>query len=651
MNLDKYKEQMSERFPSGSFTEETLFNLKNGRSKSRVPLKAAVKATGAAALLTAAAFTIVAGASFLRGVFGASDDPAQTFNIFVEDVPEQEERSMTPLANPDHAVRINTENGRLVALDENTTPEEMLACGAVLDQNHGLVGYEQICRLLRAFRHGEAAELVVAKISNTMLLEDKDDGSRTYDYVGLNADGTVNGKTYYYRNRESYLETQPFGRYGYGSIYDRHVKLGNCMASAYCQTDDKRLLIHAGMALHLGSVGEYLPICTISDLLRVTGYDGETLRERYYTVLSHASGLAGTNILYQGKLSAPKQLYYFISQTKDEDVYCCSTTITDVTKTDEYEECFYALEYVGGRFRIFTMKNGFEGEFDTQEFDGFTLENDFLVFRNETTEYRFPYSYEETIGENAQIGYRDLRDATSEVAQMSPYNIWEIAGNTAYFGYLGTNVDTSAVNSHGSKTKDEEEQAYLTLTDPYSPYNDTPHIGSEAERADRALFHPIEMDQNYLLEWLSDPKNYLNILDEYSDESTIAVEIKDVQEKDQIIWSYAIEDGFTEGTRPYAAFTAEPPTPSGKYRLLSGASFYFPADQCDIREMPDGKTCIMLPRTFPNDRAHLSYSLRTLSINENGDAVRFDLEIEHEWRYVDSTEYLKAHPERIINDD
>lgn len=646
MNLEKYKEQMSERFPSGKFTEETLFNLKNGRSKIRVPMEAIAKGTGAAALLTAAAFTIVAGASFFRGVFGTTDDPAQTFNVFVEDVPEQEEPSVTPLANPDHAVRINTENGQ-VAMDENTTPEEMLACGAVLDQAHGLVGYEQICRLLRAFRHGESAELVVAKISNTMLLEGKDEGQRTYYYVGLNADGTVNGKTYFYKNRESYLETYPFERNGNGALSNRYVKLGNCTACVYCPTDDERLMIHAGMALRLGACGAYLPICTISDLLRVTGYDGETLRERYYTILSHASGLAGVNILYQGKLSAPKQLYYFISQTKDEDVYCCSTTITDLTKTDEYEECFYALEYVGGRFRIFTMKNGFEGEFDTQEFDGFTLENDFLVFRNETTEYRFPYSYEETIGENARIGYQELRDTTNEASQMTPYNIWEISGSTAISSYIGISSNQSAVNLHGSKTKDEEEEAYLIITDPYIPYGNTLYIRSETDRAEKALFQPIGIDQNYFLEWISHPENYLNILDEYSDESTIAVEIKDVEETDQTIWSYTIEGGYVWGTRPYAAFTAEPPTPSGKYRLLSGASFYLPADQCDIREMPDGKTCIMLPRTFPNDRAGLSCSIKTLSITENGDAVRFDLEIEQEWRYVDSAEYLAAHPERI----
>lgn len=667
MNLERYKEQMSERFPSGRFTEETLFNLKNGKSKSRVPLKAVAKGTGTAALLTAAAFTIVTGASFLRGFFSGAEDPAKTFDILLEEDPRLEteaseenrinenELYMTPLANPDHAVRVNTENGK-VALNEDTTLEEMLACGAVLSQGYGPVGYEQLCGLFRAYRNGESAETVFTNVP-IGLTNGNDNGQRYYRYVGLNEDGTVNGKEYFYRDRESYLQTAPFGRGSNAGEY-KGLWIGNLMTQLDYPEANVHIEIDAGMALHFGSENVYYTICTISDLLRVTGYDEETLRERYYAFLSQASEFAGVNILYQGRLSAPKQLYYFLSQTKKEDVYCCSTTITDITKTDEYEECFYALEYIDGRFRIFTMKNGFEGEFDTQEFDGFTLEDGDLVFRNEAAEYRFPYDGNEMIGENAEIGYWQLRENTGGNYICSYYEQYEkntvsiaVANNSVAI-VVGKDTVPIAVGTHAGVRTTVQGKPYVTmmLRDAYVAYS----YPSNTTHSKNYLYHPLLADRNYLAEWLSDPSNYFKILDEYSDGNMIAVEISNTQEYDQTIFYSTVADGTADvvwGKQPYLEFTAAPPTPSGKYRLLSGIKFSLPADECDIRETSDGKTYLLVPETFPqDDRLQSGYFyVRTLSINESGDAVRFNLEIEPHNLEEKAEEYLTAHPERVMS--
>ena len=162
MNLEEYKSQMAQQVPNTAFVEETLQNLKNNRSKLRVPVKRIGKAVGGISLLTAAAFAILVGAGAFRSTMSVismtEQDPEEESAVLAD----REALYMTPLSNPDHTVRIETENGK-VAMNEDTTAEEIVACGGVIDSKFGFVGYERVCNFFRAYRNGEAAELVSSR--------------------------------------------------------------------------------------------------------------------------------------------------------------------------------------------------------------------------------------------------------------------------------------------------------------------------------------------------------------------------------------------------------------------------------------------------------------------------------------------------------
>lgn len=576
MNLEKYRSQMAQKYPNEAFVEETLENLKSNRSKLRVPLKKIGKAVGGASLLTAAAFLILVGAGSFRGMLSEVSITERAPEEEKAILADREALFMTPLSNPNHTVRISTENGK-VAMNEDTTTEEIIACGGVIDSRFGFVGYERICSFLRAYRNGEAAELLIAELPGQFLPD-----RRSYQYIGLNEDGTVNGK--YYLHEGERLSTFPFERAGEDTSYG--VQFGYCAAtSAAEQPKDSRSTV-AGMAIDLSSYGRgtgtnawnFIPVCTISDLLNVSDRDGETIREEYFRVLSNLGEKEGVNILWNGEYSTPAQLAAFLEYTKSGAYSYFSTTITDLTKTDEYEECFYALEYLDGKYRIFTMKNGFEGEFATAYFDGWTVEDDMLVFDNGSVEYRFP-SVQGTADMLARTANNGEKRYLGNNAEVYRYNGGLVSGenwiarqpsNDAYdwHAFASTNEGGFTVYGTGSSTRCET----------------------------------LSFDPNDVVRFAADPRNLMKISEEYSEGELLAAEI---------VGEPSVFDNHTD-------LLIAIPEKTGKIKVSENTELWIPSESCDIREMPDGKSYLMI-----TEAEWRKMSIRATTLDANNQRLSF----------------------------
>lgn len=576
MNLEEYKSQAAQRYPNTAFVEETLQNLKNNRSKLRVPVKKIGKAVGGISLLTAAAFAVLVGVGTFRGTLSEVSITEQDVEDENAILADREALYMTPLSNPNYTVRIDTENGK-VAMNENTTVEEMFACGAVIDGDSGFVGYEQICNFLRAYRNGEKAELVIAEVP-TEYRPDR----RGYQYIGLNADGTVNGM--YYEHTGELLTTYPFDRSG--RVQNGGIQFGYCAATSAIEDKGNRVTSRstvAGMALDLSSYGRggssntlarnFIPICTITDLLRVAESDGEAIRENYFYVLSNLGEKEGVNILWNGQYSTPAQLELFLTRIEAGSVSYCSTTITDLTKTDEYEECFYALEYIDGTYRIFTMKNGFEGEFHTELFDGYTVEDGTLIFNNGSAEYRFPYVEGELdklyvdvspvekrfIGNDAEVfrSYYSLMNGKNWILRWRDEPCrWSAEVYSNRGGFVVYPVDN------------------MIFVD----------IATGDDEPLKTRFEPLAADPNDIVKFVNDPRNLMKISEEYSEGDLLAVEVAELPA------GY----GFNNFGNRYADLTLALPENTGKIEVAGNTELWLPSEMCDIREMPDGKNYLMI---------------------------------------------------------
>lgn len=571
MNLEEYKSQAAQRYPNTAFVEETLQNLKNNRAKLRVPVKKIGKAVGGISLLTAAAFAVLVGVGAFRGTLSEVSITEQDVEDENAILADREALYMTPLSNPNHTVRINTENGK-VAMNENTTVEEMFACGAVIDGDCGFVGYEQICNFFRAYRNGEKAELVIAEVP-TEYRPDR----RGYQYIGLNEDGTVYGM--YYEHTGELLTTFPFDRSG--RVRNGGIQFGYCAAaSAYEQTGThltSRSTV-AGMALDLSSYGRggdsytlaqnFIPICTITDLLDVSERDGDTIRENYFYVLSHLGEKEGVNILWNGQYSTPAQLELFLKRIEVGSVSYCSTTITDLTKTDEYEECFYALEYIDGTYRIFTMKNGFEGEFHTELFDGYTVEDGTLIFSNGSAEYRFPYVKGELDKLYVDVSPEEKRFIGSDAE----------ANRSNYGLATGTNWTVRGLGDDFTWRAESYSNDGGFVVYPVDHYNSEPL---------KTRFEPLAADPNDFVIFTADPRNLMKISEEYSEDGLLAAEIAVLPA------GYGFY-GTNNFGNYYTNLTLALPENTGKIEVFGNTDMMIPSEMCDIREMPDGKSYLMI---------------------------------------------------------
>lgn len=582
MNLEKYRDQMAERFPSAGFTEETLSNLKNRNGRLRLPLKAVGKGLGTAAVLTAAAFTIVAGTNFFRGIFAPireSDPPSE----------EVRELSPTPLANPDHALKAVTENGT-ITLDENATAEEMIAAGAVVDGAFGFVGYRQICELFRALRAGEEYELILATLPYNPYLS----SYREYQRVKLNADGTVDGKTYRYEEDKQYLTTYPFERAR--SSYHYGAAMGYISAETGCEkTMDSPLDLPFGMALNIYTpssafvgVSGYITVCSVSDYLAVTGFSDERAVEIYMTVMEHLPDLPGINLLYGGEYSSPEQLPLFLALAESEDVDYCSTTILSIAPLSEtadeagnarYGECFYALEYLNGRYRIFTMKNGFEGEYDEQLFDRYTVANGELIFENGNVTYRFPY--ENVAFTDPFQSYADYRNTAADVLN---FNVISHQGTGIPWASGGKGTGALFL---GVSHKDEKPVDALSIWE--LDYRTTDYTEPKTG------FQKLLLDPFYFRTVTANINTVFRIDETLCEPGLYAIEIDSCEEMEAERYVAKADGTGYEGTVvPGVRIVAAVPERNESYRLLKGVSLDLYKDECDLRETPEGKTYLML---------------------------------------------------------
>ncbi|MCM1419558.1 MAG: hypothetical protein NC202_12370, partial [Roseburia sp.] len=556
-----------------------------------------------------AAVAIFAGAGFFRSVFRADGEPDETFSVLVDESALPELSELTPLANPDHALRVESERGTIV-LDEKATVDDLLDAGAVISENYGIVGYRQICELFRALRAGEEYELILAKAPLNDLSSDK----TGYQSVKLNTDGTIDGKSYLYQT--DFLQTFTFRRAT--TSYSNGFALGYAQASGVCRAADAALSIPLGMALDpsenissfLNSVG-FIAIPSMTDYLDATGFSDEKAVKIYLTVLDHLPDLPGINVLYGDEYTSPDQLPLFLALAEDEDVRYCSTAILSIEpytkivgdgETPRYGETFYALEYLDGRYRVFTMKDGFEGEFDEQLFDGYTIEDDTLIFENERVTYRFPY--EKTRFVDPKFSYNDYRNALSDVT------------NTLYSRsslVLKTDGDYTLPigGSHGG-----EDDFSLGICE----YD---YVGLSF--AEKPSFQKFLLDPFYWRVRNLDMTSIFRINKEYSDGERKAIAVDTVTETTYISYilgndQYGYQIVYQDPKPAFEIVAAAPEASDAKYRLYEGVSLTLYQEDCDLREMPDGRTYLFLSK---EEWENLSwYSDR---IWKNGDTVSYSL--------------------------
>lgn len=543
MDLEKYREQMSAKTPGRSFAEETLQNIKNGRSKSNIPFEAIAKKAGTFGLGAAVLVGVVAGAGIIGGAFRKPiprEDPSVTFDVLLSEesdpdclktiITDENGIKMTPLANPNHTLKVGTEDGR-IALDENTTAEELVACGVVLNCGESYVGWEQVCRALRDVRAGLGTELIISA------LPDEESGCREYIYEKINADATSDKKVYKHNGEHLSTITSDFSWYGgngAGYAVGRYYNITNINGYFFREgLGDKTIYVGMGYGDPVGD--NWFTIPSISDMLDVTGLDGETARQRYFENLLYVDGV---NVMYNGKMTRPELLNDFVAAAESGEASYFSTTLTDITKTDEYEERFYAIERIGGGYRVFTMTDGFEGRFNTQYFDSFTIEDNELVFDNGDVRYSFPMSGEHNEEENS--------DSRIE------YSI------------------------------------------------------DMAQNPDKG-FEKMTVDPEYIYTLISDPNNCFEISDEYSDSEAYAIRVISADDGERIASVYDEQTEFLyTGTRPIKKLTLAAPVSEGKYKF-SPAAFEIDESKCDIREMPDGNSYFMLPKEiWGNNSKHFN---------------------------------------------
>ncbi|MBQ7835060.1 MAG: hypothetical protein IJ385_04690, partial [Ruminiclostridium sp.] len=157
MDLKKYKSEMSRVYPDKRFVEETLTAVKNRQHKPKKHDFRVLKTVGGIGLSAAVLCGAFLGAGAVRSLFDGiepveTDSTEQTVDILVDEKPELDDNdrieatdttlSATPLAsNPAYTVKVNTPDGK-VALNEDTTIEEMLAVGTLVVTDNGPLGMQ-----------------------------------------------------------------------------------------------------------------------------------------------------------------------------------------------------------------------------------------------------------------------------------------------------------------------------------------------------------------------------------------------------------------------------------------------------------------------------------------------------------------------------
>ncbi len=400
MNLEKYKNEMNRRSPDRAFVEETLAAAKRNTvkpEKNHRFLKAAGSFGLSAAILVGAFF----GAGAVRSLFEDintqnGEEITQETPITAEETAEAEDRitatdnclAATPLSNPKYTVKADTPDGK-VSLDENTTPAEMLACGVPVETENGMLGMQYLCEALLKYKNHTAFEFVTADTTNPI-------GNRYgyYNYTGNDIAYDEAYNSWYSSNDTIFWDYQ---HRGYLSV-NKYVAGNNDENQHFADWVCEENGIKSGVALSRNNHGMALyGIVTIYDTLGHTASDNEEEKQAFFYKMTNYSDIENDNrqpllsVIYNGNCKGKFRMNNFIKNIENGAEYA-GVQYTDITTTEEYSERYYSIEYCQGVYSIFTMTDGLDGVFDTQYFDGYTVENNQAVFDNGTVRYAFDLS-------------------------------------------------------------------------------------------------------------------------------------------------------------------------------------------------------------------------------------------------------------------
>lgn len=377
MNLERYKTEMSRNIPDRKFVEDTLDAIKNNSAKSKIDKRQVLKTAGGLSLTAAVLCGAVIGGGAVRSLFEGIEpiETEQTTDVLIEKPVEENEEetdritatdkelSVSPLAsNPKYTLKTVTADGQ-VSLNEDTTVEEMLACGVTVTTENGYLGMEYLCKALHKQKNGEPFSFIFGENIN----------GNSYDYYVVDSQGNAE-KFWEYEHEKYFSITKWLNSLAHFGLYQYH----NGEAGAKITINDT-------------SMG----IVTITDTLAVSGYEKEERKQIFFDKLTnygeHKSMRPVLGIKYNDNFPGAFRFNYFVDLIEKGEKYA-SVQFTDITTTEEYDECYYSVEYVNGVYSVFTMKDGLNGTFDTQYFDGYTISDNYLIFDNGEVRYSFMMS-------------------------------------------------------------------------------------------------------------------------------------------------------------------------------------------------------------------------------------------------------------------
>lgn len=376
MNLERYKTEMSRNVPDRKFVETTLDAIKNRQPRSKINKMQVLKTVGGVGLTAAVLCGAVIGGGAVRSLFEGiepveteqttdnyRDEPVINEEKGGEIIATESELLVSPLAsNPKYTLKTVTPDGQ-VSLNEDTTVEEMLACGVTVTTEGGYLGMEHLCKALRKQKNCEPFSFIFG---------DNISGN-SYDYYVVNSKGNTD-KYWEYEHEKYFYITKWVSSLNHFGMYETYNGEGG-----------------AKVSVNNTSTG----LVTITDTLKVNMYEKEERKQMFFDSVTKNGGHKALRpvlgIKYNDKFPGAFRLNYFVKNIENGMPYV-SVQFTDITTTEEYDECYYSIEYVNGIYSIFTMKDGFNGTFDTQYFDGYTVSDNVLTFNNGIVCYSFRMS-------------------------------------------------------------------------------------------------------------------------------------------------------------------------------------------------------------------------------------------------------------------
>lgn len=372
MNLEKYKSEMTKKAPDRAFVETTLGGLKNDYVKPKSERFKVLKTIGGIGLSAAVLCGAFVGAGTVRTLFEdiepIVEETKDTTAPEEEIIATDKELLATPLAsNPKYTVKVTTPEGK-VSLNEDTTVMEMLACGVPVSTENGDLGLQYLCEFFRR-----------VKDENT-------------EFTFITADTTTGKNVYNYYENNIFDEDRywKYEHFGYLSI----TKYVNPYVSSLVTISGWNTEPCVSMVLDSWYNSNSMGVVTMYDVFDITGYSKEYRKEMFYDDITKRSELGMPPILsviYNGECLGAFRMNNFVKNIENGAEYA-GVQYTDISDGNEYDERFYSIEYCDGIYSIFTMTNGFGGEFDTQYFEGYEIIDNRVVFDNGEKSYSFALS-------------------------------------------------------------------------------------------------------------------------------------------------------------------------------------------------------------------------------------------------------------------